>query len=122
MKALISVVGVTAALCSATVFADPDPTHQPMQRADESLVRNIAKNPDNEGLRNAFDRHATNRERQATRGRNQAPGQQKLRADAERAPLADRVAVERVERVERPDRPDRPDRPERPDRPDRPHR
>ncbi|HYT15610.1 MAG TPA: hypothetical protein VEL80_04405 [Burkholderiales bacterium] len=121
MKKLVGVVG-TMVLCSTTAFADPDPTRQPMDRAIEQIGENIAEHPDNRGLQNALDHLRTNRERQATRGKNRAPGQQlesgnsenkeKTYAGVERAQLSDRV-----ERADRPDRADRLDRPDRPDRP-----
>lgn len=110
MKKILSVAGIAALAFSFTALADP--TNVPMEQAFISVNRNIAKNPDNEGLRNANERLQENERRQADRGRNHAPGQQQ---------------VERVERVERPDRIERVDiatraeiaRVHRPDRPQR---
>lgn len=148
MRKPFAVAGLGIALCSAIGFA-ADSIRQPMDRADEALARNIARNPDNQGLRNALDHHRTNRERQATRGKNQAPGQQKAglrggnsaqqssaggadRAQGDHGQSVDRVGsldkVEKVDRAARPDtveRVDRVVRPEvaaRPERPDPPGR
>ncbi|SRR5216683_6018452 len=127
MKKLIGVVGGAAVFCAAMAFAaDPNPSRG-LDRALEQVEENIAKNPNAKGLPNAVIRLKENKIRQATRGKNHAPGQQKQATSrvepkdtsngAERTPPVDRV--ERVERLERPDRPEHPDRP---DRPERPHR
>jgi len=123
MKKLVCVVGTAVVLCSAAAIADPSPTRQPMDRAIEKVGENLAEHPDNRGLRNARQRLQDNQVRQATRGRNQAPGQQ--RAPSSAGSVESPAGVERVQlsdRVERVDRPDRPDRSDRPDRPDRPGR
>ena len=113
MKKILSVTGIAALLLCSSAFADP--TNIPMQQGLVSVQRNIARNPDNEGLQNARDRIIENAVRQESRGRNHAPGQQRIEG------------VERVERVERPDRIERVDfatrfeidRAHRPDRPQR---
>lgn len=132
MKKLIGVVAMGGILCCATAFAaDPNPPQVPMERALESLNKNIAKNPDASGLQNAKERLLDNRKRQATRGKNHAPGQQKREpssaelkktsGDAERTQVVDHVErVDRVERVERIDRPEPPARLEHPAHPGHP--
>jgi hypothetical protein len=112
-----------ALVWSAGVLADP--TNVPMEQAGKRLDRNIARNPDNQGLRNASQRLIDNQVRQSTRGRNRAPGQQRLEVSrverTERAERVERVErPERVERVERPERVERAARPERVERPERP--
>ncbi len=122
MKVLVAIIGVGVAVCSAAAIADPDPTRQPMDRAIEKVSGNIAKNPDVEGLQNALDHLRTNRERQATRGKNRAPGQQQLESGNSGNKEKTHAGVERAQlsdRVERADRPDRADRLDRPDRPGR---
>ena len=118
MKKLVGVAAAAVVLCSATAFADP--SGEPMDRAIEKVSENLAEHPDNRGLRNARQRLQDNQVRQSTRGRNQAPGQQRESssaediespAGAERAQLPDRV-----EAVGRPDRPGRPDTVGRPER------
>ncbi len=129
MKKLIGVVAMGGILCCATAFAaDPNPPQVPMERALESLNKNIAKNPDASGLQNAKERLLDNRKRQATRGKNRAPGQQKPKpssaehketgGDAERTQVVDRV--EHVDRIERIDRPEPPARLEHPTHPGHP--
>jgi len=133
MKKLIGVVTIGVVLGSAAAFADPDPSRLPMDRAMESVNKNIVKNPDARGLRNASERLEENRTRQGTRGKNHAPGQQKHEpssaehkatgGNAERTEVVDRVEraelPDRVERVERPERVDRPEHPVHPGRPQR---
>jgi len=131
MKKLIGIVTIGVVLGSAAVFADPDPSRLPMDRAIESVKKNIEKNPDVEGLRNARERLLENRRRQTTGSKNQAPGQQKhgpssaehkeTGGDAKRTEVVDRVEraelPDRVERVERPERVDRPEHPVHPGHP-----
>lgn len=120
MKRIQVIVAVAALALSSGALADP--TNVPMERAFETHVRNLARNPDNPGLVNSSERLIENKRRQADRGRNHAPGQQRREAVEH---------VEKVERVERPERPERPERVEfvtardfgrahRPERPDRP--
>jgi len=129
MKKLLSVVfGAAALACSVNVLADP--TNVPRANARERLAENAARNPDARGLQNAQARLAGNDQRQSTRGRNQAPGQQKRTtrgagsnhgvARLERNQPVERVErVEKVERVERPERVERVERPERVERAER---
>ena len=113
MKTILTMSGIVALAFSAAVIADP--TNVPMEQGFESVGRNIARDPDNEGLRNANERLLENQRRQADRGRNHAPGQQR---------------IERIERVERPERPERVERVDlatrseivRAQRPERPNR
>jgi hypothetical protein len=113
MKTIVSMAGIAAVALSTAVLADP--TNRPMERASQQLLENIAENPDNQGMPNAVLRLQENELRQSTRGRNHAPGQQR---------------VERVERVERPERPERIERVDLPtraeiaraQRPERPER
>lgn len=108
MKTILSMVGSALLAFSTAVFAEP--TNVPMEQGFESVNRNMAKNPDNEGLGNARQRLIENQRRQADRGRNHAPGQQR---------------IERVERPQRPERVERVDLPTRAEiaraqRPERP--
>ena len=121
---LVGAIGMAMAMCSASAFADPDPTRQPMDQAIERVGENIGRNPDNRGLQNAGTRLLENRARQATRGKNRAPGQQRLGLhDAgQRESLAGPERAQAPQRAERPDLPARPERPEVPARPERPER
>jgi hypothetical protein len=119
VKTILSIAGIAAVVFSTAVFGDP--TNVPMDNAIETIAKNNAKNPGNQGLINAGDHLIDNQARQSTRGRNHAPGQQRIEG-AER--------VERIERVERPQRPERIERVEIPtraeiaraQRPERPER
>lgn len=93
MKKILSIAGTVALVFSAAALADP--TNVPRSQAIETIAGNSAENPDNPGLANARQRLIDNDARQSTRGRNHAPGQQR---------------IERVERVERPQRPERVER------------
>jgi hypothetical protein len=114
MKKLIGVVTMGVVLGSAAAFADPDPSRQPLDRAIERVGENIAEHPDNEGLQNAINHLLDNRARQAARGKNQAPGQQKrepssaehkeIGGDVERPQVVDRAeSIDRPETAARPD-------------------
>jgi hypothetical protein len=124
-----SILAAAAILVSSGAIADP--TNVPMEQAFETHVRNLARNPDNPGLVNSSEQLIENKRRQADRGRNQAPGQQRAEG-VERVEKVEKVEkVERIERVERPERPERPERVDfvsardfgrahRPERPERP--
>ena len=129
MKKLISFVTMGVVLGSAAVFADPDSSRVPLERAEEALKANIVKNPDARGLPNAFDRVLENARRHETKGKNQPPGKQQpgpssaTGGNAERTEVVDRVEnTERPDRVERIDRPELPAHPVHPDHPTHPGR
>ena len=108
-----------------------------MQRADQTLTRNLEKQPDNQGLQNARDRLRDNQRRfdlrRESKAGNQLPATSNSATDKptrtqdvvrpERSESVQRPErVEKPERVERPERPERPERVERPEPPQRGHR
>ena len=122
MKKLIGIVTMGVVLGSAAAFADPDPSRVPIDRAIESVNKNIVKNPDVRGLRNAQQHLIENQVRQRTRGKNHAPGQQKHEpSSAERKETGGDVGrpqvVDRVESIDRPETAARPDLSARPELP-----
>jgi len=128
MKKLIGVVTIGVVLGSAAVFADPDSSRVPLERAEEALKANIVKNPDARGLPNAFNRVLENARRHETKGKNQPPGQQQpgpssaTGGNVERTEVVDRL--DRLDRldIDRPVPPARPVHPEHPTHPGRPQR
>lgn len=103
MKVLCRVLAVCSlACCTVAYAADSGSQPAPMQQAVKSLVKNHAKNPDNQGLNNAVVHVQENQRRFAEK---QSDNTHPENAKPER--------VERLERAERPDRPERPERPER---------
>jgi hypothetical protein len=118
MKKLIGVVAMTGILCFATVAAaDPGSHPAPEQRAVENLEKNLANNPDNQGLKNALHHIGENIVRQSVK-HNPGPKNVQSGQRPEGAEVVDRP--ERIDRAERIDRPDQAARPEHPTHPGRP--
>jgi len=83
-------------VANAQSTSDSTSTRKPLDQGISSVEKNLEKNPDNKGLRNAKERLQENQER----------------FEARKAERAERLA-------QRPDRPERAERAERPERPER---
>ena len=101
---IVSALFVGAAYAQAST--KPSDDKAPMTQGAESVDKNLEKNPDNKGLKNAAGRIKRNQERLEDRRDRRA-----ARQDDERAERAERP--ERGERGERPERAERIERAER---------
>lgn len=109
-------------IAAATSYAAPTETRAPLSQAQESIDKNLQKNPDNKGLQNAAERLEINKQRQEAKR-----AEQEAKRKAKKIEKKDKAQkkAEKAARHEKPMHPEKMDRPgkmERPEKIDRPEK
>lgn len=111
LGAICSLMMISTALFAQTSTTAPATTKVPSSQGLASVDKNLAKDPDNKGLRNAAGRIERNEDRKEAKQHKPAVAKKESTAKPVRAETS-----ERAEKIERPVKPERPEKISRPTR------